>query len=72
MPLSAFETPAHFAPYEGPRTFVHCTRSDMGEQAARARARGWHVVEVDAGHALPLEDPGSCAGVLLEAAGQSS
>jgi hypothetical protein len=40
----------------------------MDEQAERARERGWRVVEVDAPHAFPLEDPGRCADLLLEAA----
>jgi hypothetical protein len=34
----------------------------------RARERGWTVIEVDAGHLLPLEDPALCAGLLLELA----
>jgi pimeloyl-ACP methyl ester carboxylesterase len=67
MPISAFEAPVDFEPVDVPRTFVSCTRSDMEAQAARARARGWRVVDVDAGHWLPLEDPGLCASLLLEA-----
>ena len=67
MPVSAFEAPVEFAAVDVPRTFVWCTRSDMGEQAARAADRGWRVAEVDAGHWLPLDYPGLCAALLLEA-----
>jgi pimeloyl-ACP methyl ester carboxylesterase len=67
MPISAFEAPVAFSPVDVPRTFVWCTRSDMGVQAERARQRGWRVVEVDAGHALPLEDGTLCARLLLGA-----
>jgi pimeloyl-ACP methyl ester carboxylesterase len=66
MPLAAFDTPVAFAGLDVPHRFVHCTRSDMGEQADRARARGWEVVEADAEHTLPLDDPGLCARLLLE------
>jgi pimeloyl-ACP methyl ester carboxylesterase len=68
MPISAFEAPVRFDSLPAARTFVHCTRSDMGEQARRARERGWRVITADAGHALPLEDPGLCARLLLEEA----
>ena len=67
MPISAFEEPVAFEPVDVPRTFVWCTRSDMGAQAERAAARGWRVVSVDAGHWLPLEDSSLCARLLLEA-----
>ena len=72
MPVSAFEAPVEFEVVDVPRTFVWCTRSDMGEQVARARERGWRVVAVDAGHWLPLEAPTVCAGVLLEAYGNGA
>jgi pimeloyl-ACP methyl ester carboxylesterase len=67
MPISAFEALVSFTPVDVPRTFVWCTRSDMGEQAARAAERGWRVVDVDAGHWLPLDDPRLSAALLLEA-----
>jgi len=67
MPISAFEAPVSFDALDVPRTFVWCTRSDMGAQAARGSARGWRVVEVDAGHWLPLEDGALCTRLLLEA-----
>jgi hypothetical protein len=54
-----------------PGTFIHCTRSDMGEQAARARGRGWEVVEVDASHFLPLSRPERCAELIAAAAGRT-
>ena len=70
MPTSAFEAPVSLsgAAARLPSWFVHCLRSDFGSQAARARERGWTVVEVDAMHALPLIDPARCGEVLLEAA----
>ena len=70
MPISAFETPVEpgEAAASTPGTFIHCLRSDMGEQAERARRRGWRVVEVDAGHVLPLELPARCALLLVQAA----
>ena len=67
MPIAAFEEPAQFAPLDVPRTFVRCLRSDMEAQAERARERGWRIVDADAGHWLPLEDPELCARVLLAA-----
>jgi pimeloyl-ACP methyl ester carboxylesterase len=70
MPLSAFEAPVAIPPAVAalPSTFVHCLRSDFAGQAARARARGWTVVEVDAVHVLPLVEPATCGDVLLGAA----
>lgn len=69
MPLSAMEAPVALsgAVDRLPRTFVACSRGGMDEQAERARARGWRVVEVDAPHALPLVDPASCAEILRDA-----
>jgi pimeloyl-ACP methyl ester carboxylesterase len=71
MPISAFEARVALDGTAArlPSWFVHCLKSDFAGQAARARARGWEVVEVDAVHALPLVDPASCADVLLRAAG---
>jgi hypothetical protein len=70
MPISAFEAPVSLSGEAAtlPSWFVHCLRSDFADQAARARSRGWTVVEVDAMHALPLLDPERCGEVLLEAA----
>jgi pimeloyl-ACP methyl ester carboxylesterase len=70
MPVSAFEAPVA-VPAEVralPGWFVHCVGEDFAEQAARARERGWTVVEVDGPHALPLVDPATCGEVLLDAA----
>ncbi len=66
MPLSAFDEPVRVTPAVGslPGMFVRCTRSDMGEQAERARRRGWRVVDVDASHVLPLTRPETCAELL--------
>ncbi len=73
MPLSAFEAPVSVTPRVAalPGTFIHCTRSDMGEQAARARRRGWEVTEVDASHFLPLSRPERCAELIAAAAGRT-
>jgi hypothetical protein len=70
MPISCFEAPVALTGTADtlPRWFVHCLRSDFEGQAQRARERGWHVVEVDTVHALPLVDPGTCADVLLDVA----
>jgi pimeloyl-ACP methyl ester carboxylesterase len=72
MPISAFDASVDFAPFTGPRTFIHCTQSDMDDQAARARERGWTVIDVDAGHALPLERPTLCGRLLLDSVGETS
>jgi pimeloyl-ACP methyl ester carboxylesterase len=71
MPVSAFDAAVELTGTAArlPGWFVHCLRSDFAEQAARARARGWTVVEVDGVHALPLTDPASCVQVLLRVAG---
>jgi hypothetical protein len=50
------------------RVFVHCLQSDFAAQAQRARQRGFEIVEVDAGHLWPLEQPEACVALLLEAA----
>jgi pimeloyl-ACP methyl ester carboxylesterase len=69
MPVSAFEAAVNTRPAAHlTGWFVHCLRSDFADQAARARARGWTVVEVDGVHALPLTDPGACVDVLRRAA----
>ena len=70
MPLSAFEEPVRVTPSVAalPATFIRCTRSDLGEQAERARRRGWQVVEIDATHFVPLTRPETCAQALLAAA----
>jgi hypothetical protein len=67
MPLSAMETPVELGALPDRRVFVHCLQSDFAAQADRARARGFTIVEVDAGHLWPLEDPGACAALLLAA-----
>ena len=70
MPLSAMDTPIALTGEVDrlPRTFVLCERWGMGEQAERALARGWRVVEVDSSHAFPLLHPARCAELLLDAA----
>jgi pimeloyl-ACP methyl ester carboxylesterase len=72
MPLSAFEEPVRVTPAVAslPGTFIRCTRSDMGAQAARAQRRGWHMAEVDALHVLPLTRAETCVELLVEAAGR--
>jgi pimeloyl-ACP methyl ester carboxylesterase len=67
MPVSAFEAPVELSgtATEPPGWFVHCLRSDFADEAERARARGWTVVEVDGFHALPLTDPAACSEILL-------
>ena len=70
MPVSSFEAPVRLsgAVDRLPRTFLWCLENDMGEQAERARERGWTVVELaGASHSLPLEDAQRCAGELLRA-----
>jgi pimeloyl-ACP methyl ester carboxylesterase len=68
MPVSAFEAPVSFTPLPPIPTFVHCTRSEMGDQAERARARNWAVIPVDSGHALPFERGALCGHLVLAAA----
>jgi pimeloyl-ACP methyl ester carboxylesterase len=70
MPVSAFDAAAELTGTAAqlPGWFVHCLRSDFANQAARARARAWTVVEVDGVHALPLTDPATCAQILLRVA----
>jgi hypothetical protein len=67
MPLSAMETPVELEPLPDRRVFVHCLQSDFAAQAQRARDRGFAIVEVDAGHLWPLEQPQPCAALLLAA-----
>jgi pimeloyl-ACP methyl ester carboxylesterase len=69
MPISAFDAAVELTgPTPLPGWFVHCSKSDFADQAARARARGWTVVEVSGVHALPLVDPETCVRILLEVA----
>jgi hypothetical protein len=67
MPLSAMETPVVLGELPERRVFVHCLQSDFAVQAQRARERGFAIVEVDAGHLWPLEQPAACAALLLAA-----
>jgi pimeloyl-ACP methyl ester carboxylesterase len=69
-PLAAQELPLRLAGTAAgvPAMYVHCLRSDFGEQASRARERGFEVVAVDAGHHVALEAPDALAAVLLRAA----
>jgi len=56
-----------------PRAFVHCTGGPstpvFAPFAARARAEGWEVHELAAGHCAMLTMPREVAGLLLELAG---
>ena len=69
MPISAFESPIRLTgAVDGlPRTYVLCEKWGMADQATRARQRGWKVVQVEASHGFPLEDPAACAKLLLDA-----
>jgi pimeloyl-ACP methyl ester carboxylesterase len=55
-----------------PRVFVHCTDKPtttpdiFGPFAAKARARGWPVYEIAAGHLAMLTAPRELAAILLE------
>jgi pimeloyl-ACP methyl ester carboxylesterase len=71
MPVSAFDAAVELTGTAAklPAWFVHCLKSDFADQAARARTRGWTVVEVDSVHALPLADPATCVQILLRVAG---
>jgi RimJ/RimL family protein N-acetyltransferase len=68
MPLSAMEEPVTIPGLPGRRVFVHCVHSDFAEQAERAAARGFAVVDVDGEHLWPLREPAACAALLLAAA----
>jgi pimeloyl-ACP methyl ester carboxylesterase len=54
-----------------PRSFIHCTRVPpkipdvFGPFAAKARAAGWPVHEIDTGHVPMLTAPDALAAVLL-------
>jgi pimeloyl-ACP methyl ester carboxylesterase len=74
MPVSAFEAGVELSgsATQLPGWFLHCLKSDFAGQAARARARGWTVVEVNGVHALPLVDPATCVQILLRVAGSVS
>ena len=67
MPVSAFDAAVELtgSAAQLPGWFVHCLKSDFADQAARGRARGWTVIEVDGVHALPLADPATCVQILL-------
>jgi len=51
-----------------PRTYVLCTRSGFGGQAARVRSAGWDCRELDAKHMVMLTAPDALAALLLELA----
>ncbi len=51
-----------------PRSFIWCTRSGYGPTAARARAEGWDVHQLDAPHMAMLTAPEEVASLLLEIA----
>ena len=55
------------------RTYVRCTRSRNASgdlMLERARAAGYALVDLDAGHLAPLSDPGLVADALLAIAGR--
>jgi pimeloyl-ACP methyl ester carboxylesterase len=66
MPISAWEAPVEFTPIDVPGTFVLCLRDPMADQAERARARGWRVIEVDEHHELPLRNPELAARLIQD------
>lgn len=75
QPLTCFSEPLAITRLdrELPTTFVHCTDKppggDMhGEFAASARARGWPIRELSAGHHCMLTMPGATASLLAELA----
>jgi pimeloyl-ACP methyl ester carboxylesterase len=53
-----------------PRSFIHATRKPNGDIwavfANQARAEGWPMREIDAGHTVPLSHPGELARCLVE------
>ncbi len=59
-----------------PRAFIHCTgsppmiRDVFGAFADKARASGWEVYEIEAGHVAMLTAPGDVADVLMKIAGR--
>ena len=60
-----------------PRVFIHCTGNPsttpdvFGPLADKARASGWEVYEIEAGHIAMLTAPSDVAEVLIKVAGQA-
>ncbi|MEZ5102326.1 MAG: alpha/beta fold hydrolase [Thermoleophilia bacterium] len=67
FPLAAFEHRVALSSEIAraiPRTYVWCTRSLFGPIAEQARADGWPVLELDAGHDAMVTAPDALAGLL--------
>ena len=60
-----------------PRAFTHCTGNPpttpdvFGKFADKARASGWEVHEIEAGHVAMLTAPSDVAEMLIKGAGQA-
>lgn len=54
-----------------PAVFIHCTANPPGtpdlfaSSAAKAKARGWQVIDLETGHLAMLTAPGQLASILL-------
>ena len=59
-----------------PRAYIQCTTGPttavFGPFAAKARAKGWPVLQIATGHDAMLTAPRELAALLLEAAGEAS
>lgn len=67
FPLAAFEHRVRLTSEAAraiPRAYVWCTRSLFGPIAEQARADGWPVLELDAGHDAMVTAPGELAAIL--------
>ena len=67
QPIGTFTEPVQAPAGESPppSTFVVCSQSGFQETAAKCRAKGWPVLEIDCGHDAMVIKPGELADLLV-------
>lgn len=64
LPVAAAEEQVSVGAPTVPAVYVFCTRSGFAKTAARARAAGWPVHELDTAHMVPLTRPRELADLI--------
>jgi pimeloyl-ACP methyl ester carboxylesterase len=67
QPIASFSQPAEApaATNQTPSTYILCTQFGFQETAAKCRAKGWPVLEIDSGHDAMVVKPRELADLLL-------
>jgi pimeloyl-ACP methyl ester carboxylesterase len=65
QPIATFGEPAEAPTEQIPSTYILCTQFGFQNTAARCRAKGWPVLEIDCGHDAMVIKPRELADLLL-------